>query len=116
MTKDDMTQDEMTQDDVTQDDIESLTLERFRTHLNSHFTLPFENSEPIRLQLVEASALESTPRLQRQPFSLLFKGPQEPCLSQASYHLLHEDLGQLLLFLVPIQSDDQGTDYEAVFT
>lgn len=119
MTQDDPTpsDDPTTEDEVAPEDTaSSLSLEDFKAHLNSHFTLPFEDGESLRLQLVEATPLEAAARLERQPFSLLFRGPQAPCLAQASFHMHHDSLGHLLLFLVPVQSDAQGTDYEAVFT
>lgn len=52
----------------------------------------------------------------RQPFTLQFHGPAEPVLPDATYHLQHEVLGGLEVFLVPIGPDAAGMRYEAIFT
>lgn len=93
-----------------------LTLESFEPHVDSIFAMLFDDGSDIDLRLVEATRLEGIPAVERPPFSLIFRGPQSPCLNQGSFHLRHETLGPLLLFLVPVQSDGDGTDYEAVFT
>jgi hypothetical protein len=51
----------------------------------------------------------------RTPFSLVFKGPVDPVLGQQMYPLVHAELGELEIFIVPIGQDDSGTRYEAVF-
>lgn len=93
-----------------------LNAETFQPHLETSFELRFDDGSEVHLELVEVSAMEHLPRTTRTPFSLLFRGPQEPSLQQAAYHMQHGELGQLLLFLVPVQSDAEGTDYEAVFS
>ena len=51
----------------------------------------------------------------REPFSLLFSGPLEPFLEQHMYTLHHDELGKLEMFLVPVNQDQNGYYYEAVF-
>ncbi|MSR13601.1 MAG: hypothetical protein EXR86_03370 [Gammaproteobacteria bacterium] len=51
----------------------------------------------------------------RQPFLLLFSGPVAPLLPQRIYHLEHQSLGGIDLFLVPIGPHESGIGYEAVF-
>lgn len=51
----------------------------------------------------------------REPFNLLFRGPGKPYLKQQMYTLLHAELGEVDLFLVPVSQDAQGFYYEAVF-
>lgn len=51
----------------------------------------------------------------REPFSLIFCGPAEPYLPQHMYTLHHEEIGQIELFLVPVNQDVNGFYYEAVF-
>lgn len=46
---------------------------------------------------------------------LTFKGPREPMLPQATYDVVHPDLGEFAMFIVPVAQGDQGTVYEAVF-
>ncbi len=50
-------------------------------------------------------------------FSLVFEGPPEPVLAQATYTFHHDELGDMQVFIVPIgprAGDTMG--YEAVFT
>lgn len=51
----------------------------------------------------------------RAPFSLEFRGPLDPQLGQATYQLVHPDLGSLAAFLVPIARDPEGMRYQAIF-
>jgi len=51
----------------------------------------------------------------RQQFSLLFRGPTEPQLSQGLWELEHDGMGELALFLVPLGPDADGPRYEAAF-
>jgi hypothetical protein len=60
------------------------------------------------------NAAEAAPA-PRQPFSLLFRGPAESVLPQATYPLQHAQLGTLAIFLVPISRGADGVRYEAVF-
>ena len=50
-----------------------------------------------------------------RPFSLLFRGPADRPLEQGIHPLDHTDMGRLEIFLVPMQPDDEGPLYEAVF-
>lgn len=52
---------------------------------------------------------------QRQQFSLVFRGPVEPVLTQGTHGLVHTELGNLELFLVPLGPDADGMRYEAAF-
>ncbi len=72
---------------------------------------------PLDLILVEVSFLRSGPAGvdESRSFSVLFRGPAEPALAQATYVLDHAELGDLTLFLVPIAADGAGRTYEAVF-
>lgn len=47
--------------------------------------------------------------------SLVFEGPLDRPLDQATYELVHPDLGQGVLFVVPIGVSATGRTYEAVF-
>ncbi len=73
-------------------------------------------SLPLTLELVEVTAgREAGGGRPRGSFSLLFRGPRVPLLPQRIYHLEHDTLGALQVFLVPITPDPQGSLYEAVF-
>lgn len=49
-------------------------------------------------------------------FSLMFQDPAKSSLQQHIYELLHPELGQFSLFLVPVDADDKGHYYESVFS
>jgi hypothetical protein len=54
--------------------------------------------------------------LRPNSFSVVFEGPAEPVLSQATYTFRADDVS-LLIFVVPIGPRDTGAmGYEAVFT
>ena len=101
--------------------LDQLNAADFSAHLNQHFQLQLEGSEPLELELIDVSLLgsgdpdpESPER--RRGFSLVFRGPQSPLLIQQIYGLEHETMGHLDLFLVPLAPDRQGARYEAVVT
>lgn len=48
-------------------------------------------------------------------FSLIFSGPEQPFLPQATYRLYQEGFEPFEIFLVPISKSGQGYLYEAVF-
>jgi hypothetical protein len=54
--------------------------------------------------------------VERQQFSLVFRGPAEVPLPQGTYTVTHAELGRLELFLVPIGADADGLRYEAAFS
>lgn len=97
-----------------------LTFDLFQDRIGERFALLADGTEPLAVELVEATESGQaggpgpggTSRLQ---FSLVFLGPQEPLLPQATYALEHGDLGRLDLFLVPIGRGPGGVRYEAAF-
>lgn len=66
------------------------------------------------LVLIEAVALQPAP-LDERHFSLLFRGPLQPQLEQATHLLEHAVLGELAIFLVPVGRDAAGMHYQAIF-
>lgn len=73
-------------------------------------------SQPIALELLEV--VLAKPAVAGRPartFSLLFRGPHGRHLPQRIYHLEHDQLGTVELFLVPLTPDARGTLFEAVF-
>ncbi len=47
-----------------------------------------------------------------EQFSLIFAGPPEPLLPQGTYRFMHDDLGELPLFMVPIGRNALNVQYE----
>ncbi len=52
----------------------------------------------------------------RLAFSLIFHGPPEPPLPQATYSMKNSTLGELALFTVPLGPGEEGLRYEVVFS
>lgn len=97
------------------------TRETFAPHVGTTFALraarPDGPATEVDLVLEEATAAPApTGDRGRPPFSLVFRGPAEPLLPQATYPLGHEQLGDFEIFLVPIGRDASAARYEAVFT
>lgn len=90
------------------DDFEPLTGQTF--HLG-------ELEIELRLERVARVMESERARLNRQPFSLYFRGPLEPPLPQRIYPLEHPNFAEPLeIFLVPVGRNDDGFEYEAVFS
>jgi len=98
------------------DRLGQLTRSDFAVHLNEPFRV-CSAAATHELLLVEANALaaeEAAPTLRAQ-FSLVFRGPRSAALAQQIHRLEHSVLGELELFLVPIEPDAIGLRYEAIF-
>ena len=102
--------------------LEELQFGQFESLVGERFELALEGNAPVALELVEArpvgelSARQAAELGKRLPFSLVFRGPAELALDQAIRNLSHARLGELALFLVPIERDEEGSLFEAVFT
>ncbi|HEV8240820.1 MAG TPA: hypothetical protein VGS57_15755 [Thermoanaerobaculia bacterium] len=94
--------------------VEELGPGDFQTLVGQRFTVVL-NEGDFGLELVNVRELPAHSRRQGQPFVLLFRGPQQPVLPQRTYTLAHAELGQLVIFLVPVQGGPAGIEYEAVF-
>ena len=92
-----------------------LSLPQFAPLLGQGLELLAGDDDALQLSLVEAQALPPYPGAPRAPFSLVFEGPAEPQLPQATYALAHPALGPLDIFLVPVARSPAGIRYEAVF-
>lgn len=70
----------------------------------------------LNARLVEVKALNRQPDQARQPFSLLVVTESAEPLDQQIMTLVHDELGEQAMFLVPVGPQDGGMAYEAVFT
>jgi hypothetical protein len=52
----------------------------------------------------------------RDPFSLLFRGPQGLRVAQGIYRLKNESLGEMEIFITQVADGPKGSQFEAVFT
>jgi hypothetical protein len=85
----------------------------FSRHLNTNFRISLGESNTVEVDLDTVNELQLSPRQER--FAIIFRGPKEPFLPQGSYRFEHDEMGEFILFIVPLRQDDNGTFYEAVF-
>jgi hypothetical protein len=95
----------------------NLVFEDFKDRVGGVFTVREEDVPPVSLTLAEATSLPArfTREGVRPPFSLIFSGSAECTLPQRLYRLLHEELGEITIFLVPVGLDAKGASYQALF-
>ena len=97
---------------------DGLGYESFLDHVGEAFLVAAaDDGGECSLLLDEVRRLGAVPGAPRhEPFALLFSGPREPALPQATHRLRHPDLGDLDIFLVPVgRAPDGGFLYEAIF-
>jgi hypothetical protein len=96
--------------------LSDLTDADFAARLHEKFLVDLGSSQ-LEIELIAADRIGPAPEGgRREPFSVVFRGPQEPLLPQRIYQLRHEGMGVLEVFLVPIGPDADGQRYELVFT
>lgn len=97
--------------------IEELNEEVFKQHLNTKFYIPFDDKR-VELELVrvigDKSSMDKVEGVER--FTLHFLGPSDLYLPQSIYHMEHDALGTLDIFIVPIGIQDTRYQYEAIFS
>ncbi len=91
-------------------DLATVTPEQFDPLIGTRFSV---NGIADVLELLEVTRLKS-PSSRAQPFSLLFTSKSHKLL-QDTFQLAHTELGELEVFIVPLQPDVRGALYEAVF-
>ena len=96
-------------------DLESFTAETFAPHLGAVFRVLVDDGSELVTELVSVEPYEERGAGRRMAFSLVFLGPSEPLLPQRIYRFRHEELGAFDIFIVPIERDEAGVRYEAVF-
>ena len=87
--------------------------ESYEACLNEDFPLPITDGTAIPFTLTQVKRHRDNST--QLSFSLLFLGKTAGVLPQKTYLLNHARLGELTLFLVPIQQKADGVLYEAVF-
>ena len=92
---------------------EQFTKEAFSEHLNTKFSIPLQPAGAVELELIEVVSTLSTPR--QEQFSVFFRGPGNILLPQMTYHMKHDAMGDIEIFIVPVGKAEDGFRYEAVF-
>lgn len=86
------------------------TPDTFRPHVGTSFAIEVQGGEPLVLTLEDVQ-VGTGHELRAEPFTLVFSGPPERTAPQGTFHLEHDELGPLDVFLVPVEPGR----YEAVF-
>jgi hypothetical protein len=96
--------------------LELLTCESFAPHLNTPFALKL-GEETIDLALTEITKPPPRPYpgMVREAFSLFFRSASQAVLPQGTYVFVHDGMGELEIFIVPVGRELQGIVYEAAF-
>ncbi len=103
-------------------DLSFPTKAQFSEYLNTTFWISLGTWNTLEIELVAVNELKQSAtakepaNAKRERFSLIFKGPKNTPLRQDTYTIKHHNLGNLLIFLVPMGSDKTGTGlrYEAI--
>lgn len=96
----------------------NLTKSFFDNLDNKQFQLQIGDEEYLDLNLVEIKSIKSEiiPNGQAEPFSLLFQSTDQRVFEQNTFLMKSDSTDDIFLFLVPIGANEQGTQYEAIFT
>jgi hypothetical protein len=71
----------------------------------------------IELRLAEAKLLgHKRDEATRDPFSLTFRGVQGLRLTQGTYPIICEALGEIQIFITQVADGAKGSEFEAIFT
>ncbi len=93
--------------------LEELHREAFADCVDQVFHVADPGSAGFDLRLIEV--VEQIHTTSQEIFSLSFRGPADRFMPQGIHQLLHERMGELQIFLVPVGRDQDGYEYEAVF-
>src|SRR5512132_2075178 len=77
----------------------TLEHETFSRHLNTTFRIFLDESNTVEAELSTVGELQLSARQER--FAIIFRGPKESLLPQGSYRFEHDEIGELILFIVP---------------
>jgi hypothetical protein len=92
---------------------EQWSQQMFDEQLHTEFEISDGLGRRINVELVEVTQHENR---QLETLSLLFHGPAEPILAQDTLRVRHSALGEMQIFMGPINRPlMEGTFYEAVF-
>jgi hypothetical protein len=95
------------------DDLSAIRYDTFRDRVGERFAVPAADIDLVLDTVTDFGA--GAGAREAGAFSLLFRGPADTMLLQATHVLRHPDLGELGLFLVPVERTADGYRYEATF-
>jgi hypothetical protein len=95
----------------------------FARHVGDVFRIAGESAGVVALELFKVRDLRSA-RSQavrgrvldpERSFSILFRGPADRALDQATYEFEHDRMGRFGLFIAPMRPEQDSRYYEAIF-
>ena len=90
--------------------------DEFRGVIGTHFPVVFDDGTVVTLSLDEVNEKKHLDTGDLENFQLIFSASKENRLLQATFRIEHEVLGELFLFLVPIEQSEDRFFYEAAFS
>jgi hypothetical protein len=99
-----------------------LRYEMFAERLGQDFRIEIDPTTTIVTVLIAARSFGGDTNVDADStragsgFSLVFRGPVEPLLPQRTYRVVHDELAEMDIFIVPIGRDEAGARYEAIFS
>ena len=89
----------------------------FEKNVNTNFRVEFDGHEPVEVKLLSVTPRQNEPTEQAgmERFSVIFSTPLDLFLPQQTYRMVHPDMGEFEIFLVPIARESDGFKYEAVY-
>lgn len=94
---------------------EQLSIEMFTDLEDREFIVDVDESHSVGMELLDVKPLKQGSD-GRRPFSLLFRGPDEPVYPEKTYRFEHIELGAYDIPIAPVGSDSEGVRYEAVIS
>jgi hypothetical protein len=104
----------------------ALTCESFAPHVgetflmttgeDTHADMVLISAEPSQLRPFDGRAVGKSGFVRRDPFSLIFRGPDQPMFNQGFRAFEHGALGTFELFIVPVGPGETGLLYQVVFS
>lgn len=89
----------------------------FMNNVNTDFRIEHDLPKPVGLKLMSVTPRVNEPHEQAgmERFSAVFSGPVDFFLPQNTYRMVHPEMGEFEVFLVPIAKEADGFRYEAVY-
>lgn len=94
--------------------LDKLSHSNFQTLDEKTFEIDFGEAGTFTAQLEKTAGFNLEPGEKREPFSVFLRCAA-PAV-QGTYSVTHPTLGTIDLFLVPIEENEDGALFEAVFT
>ena len=98
--------------------LDEFTHENTQQYIGDTFRIEFTDGNVVELKLERVDFLMAKhlqPKMKRDAFAMIFRGPKHLLLTQHMFPLQHPTLGVVEIFLVPIGMEEAGALYEAVF-